>query len=196
MTRTNPFATIEPNYPKAGTLPYKLARYLTAYSPRCEGVVPVQEFFNNNDHITHKQILNALRYLRKKFGYYCVMRNEMITCADKWPEQRLSSDFKETKKFGPQWVPIPDPRLNSVPIKTKFPTPDKANGPVLAEIATYIIRHRDPNSHVVDADYLYRRFGTKRVLNKFDVLNNKYGYRVVSMGHKLWHVTRIPNRKP
>lgn len=194
MNKPSPYSSIDPGWPKAGTLPYKLARYLTAYAPRHGGAVPIQPFFDTND-VTYKQILRALHQLRTKFKYYCVMRREVVTCALAWPEMRLSRDWNETHSAVPKFIPIPDPRLGAPTIQFKFTVPSKTNGPVLHEIATYIVRHRDPSTHIVNATYLYNNYGTKRVLNKFSVLNKKYGYRIESVGKNMWHVTKIPNRK-
>lgn len=184
-------------WPPLHSIANHLARFLVANARRYGGNVPLREFYEAYPLVDSSQVTDATAYLRKRYGYFCrKQKRQFVYCALDWPHVTRTRLYDERGNW--KWVyskPIPDPLMLASPhVKAKHPDPYS----ILYRVFVYILRHRAPGTHELEASYLYQTYGgAKRVQGMFSRLNKFYGFNIHKKNpgnpDRIWIIDRLKN---
>ncbi len=172
-------------YPPSNTKISSLARFLTSNAMRFNGKIPIEALFSYYPKMGRDWVDAGCRQLRNTYSYYCAVRRGFVFCAMRWPDAGYGGEPTNT-----------DPRLSAPPVKYKYRKGDDKDT-LLYTIRTYVLRHRSPGTHVLDAAWLFQKYGTRRIMRYFAVLNKSYGFHIRKLNKGkpdgLWVVDRDRN---
>lgn len=184
-------------YPTKGSKLCSLARCLVGSAGGFAGKIPVDFIYDRHSEMRDQDWLaTGIYQLRTKYSYFCRLHRGFVICALEWPlchkvQQWTGRSY--VMEDGP--VVVFDPRLHAQPLKYKYRLSE--DGTDVDSIRTYVLRHRAPRTHILDCKWLFDKWGSRKVLRVFAILNTHHGFHLRKLNpgkpDGLWIVDRDRN---